>query len=496
MVLRLIAAAVIPALLAMDALTWMAERWSDDRGYFGHGPFVPAVAGLWAAWLVRARRHRGGGAVWISLPLVFLGSALLYLLIGRGVSFFGAVGWWLSTVGLIAAAVGWRGARSLVGPLGLLLFMIPWPLKLVEDLSLPLKGWALTLGGMMAPTDVVRQGSQLIMPDASVLVVGDVCSGLRSLVASIAFAYVLAAMTRTSLLGKVTIVALAAPVAVLVNAARIVLLVHVAAGSGADAAGAGTMVHDLSGVFAFILGMGILMGAARLMPRPAPTTPLVPAAPPKAGSFAIAALVLVLGPVLAEFEGAVPPPPLPDGVLAEIPGQLLPPPGSGGAAVPGFDLPLEPNVERLLSPDGFLSREYGPRRSYHLCIVFGSDRSTRLHAPDICYTGAGWEVEQASTVPSPMTGSQAPSELMEIQLLREGEGRLTWYWYRSGGVSTASYGAFTWRALLRPQRPQALFWLSIPLDRTGLRRLERARERLAWFARTLDEPLRRVQEQL
>ena len=95
-----------------------------------------------------------------------------------------------------------------------------------------------------------------------------------------------------------------------------------------------------------------------------------------------------------------------------------------------------------------------------------------------------------------MTGSQAPSELMEIQLLREGEGRLTWYWYRSGGVSTASYGAFTWRALLRPQRPQALFWLSIPLDRTGLRRLERARERLAWFARTLDEPLRRVQEQL
>ncbi|NRA97641.1 MAG: exosortase-associated EpsI family protein [Planctomycetes bacterium] len=91
----------------------------------------------------------------------------------------------------------------------------------------------------------------------------------------------------------------------------------------------------------------------------------------------------------------------------------------------GHDVPLEAEAERLLRPDEYLSRVYGERGTYHLCLVYDRSRRTRLHAPEICYRGTGWEVEAASRVRCPVSFSGAPSHAREIQLARGSERRLT-----------------------------------------------------------------------
>ena len=490
---RMLVAILVPVLLAVETMAWLADRWFADGSYFGHGPFVPITAAAWAAWIVRRERHLGGGSALLAIPVAAAAAIMLYVLHGRGVGFVGAVGWWLGTIALLLGALGWRGTRALVGPVGLLLFMLPWPLKLIEDLSLPLKTWSMEVGLLGAPSTVVREGARLLIPDGGVLVVGDVCSGLRSLVAMLAFGYVVAAMTRTTHLRRVAVFLLAAPVAVLINALRIHVLVRVAVGAGAEAAGPGTLVHDGSGIAAFVCGLFLLWGLARVLRRDvASPRPLV-GSPPGVAWVLAALAVMALGPALAFVEADLPVGVAERDLLQAIPTQLRPPSSQEGPVIPGRDIPLAAGAARLLRPDGFLSRLYGERGTYHLCIVYGRSRRTRLHAPESCYRGNGWEVEAASSVRCPASFTGAPGYVREIQLVRGEERRLTWYWYRSGGVSTSAYGAFTWRALIDPGEPQILVWLSIPFDAQGL---SRARERLRWFTKTLSFSLGRVLEGL
>ena len=103
---RMLVAILVPVLLAVETMAWLADRWFADGSYFGHGPFVPITAAAWAAWIVRRERHLGGGSALPAIPVAAAAAIMLYVLHGRGV---GLSGPW---------AGGWGPSRCSLGPWG------------------------------------------------------------------------------------------------------------------------------------------------------------------------------------------------------------------------------------------------------------------------------------------------------------------------------------------------------------------------------------------
>ena len=379
----------------------------------------------------------------------------------------------------------------------MLLFMIPWPLKLVDDLSVPLKSAALELGLLLSPAEAVRegQGAYILLADGGRLLVGEVCSGLSSLVTLLAMGYLVAAATRSGLFGKWVVFAMAAPIAVASNALRIAVLITVADRSGVDAVADGTLAHDGTGVLVYGVALVLLLLTSRVSGRPRAAAAPVRSIRPKLAvpvfprtRRVVATSILIAAGAAAGWAGAMSAPPadeLPD-LATALPRVLEPPPGVPGPSIAGRDVPLLPATRRLLQPEGFLSRVYGERGSYHLCVVYGRGRRTRLHAPEICFRGNGFEIlhKRAHTPRVAIPGGGA--SVQELRILRGRDERLTWYWYRSARRTTASYTRFVIGNLLDPGAPQSLVWLSIPLEPGKLRR---ARARLDWFLEALSDPL-------
>ncbi|MAG57463.1 MAG: EpsI family protein [Planctomycetes bacterium] len=493
---RVLIALVVPAAVAVPVWPWIWDRWMREGGYFGHGPLVPVVALLWGAWLIRAGRVRTGGWTASSLLLAAFAGALLWVEAVRGAGFFGGVGWWFGTVALIIAGLGVRGAIDLRGPLVFLLLMVPWPLMAVEDISLPLKSFAMDLGLWLAPGLAVREaggGAHVLLPDGGRLLVGEVCSGLRSLIALLAIGWVVAGLTRGGPLRRLAVLLVSLPVAVLSNGVRIAVLVVIAEDGGADAVAPGTFAHDGTGVLLYVVALGLLLLVSRFAGGASSARAPSVGPVPRLAWVVVATLIIAAPPAVGRLLVAgAEEVPLPD-PAGLIPSALTPPPGSREPPIASRDVPLDEGAARVLRPDGFLSRLYGRTGAYHLCLVFGRSRTTRLHAPEICYRGSGYEVVSRTGRPFPVALSDAPEELQELVLVRGAESRLTWYWYRAGGRNTGSYTKFVWSSLVEPKKPQSLVWLSIPLDQGGL---PTGRQRLQWFLGELAPSLGKILSRL
>jgi EpsI family protein len=497
-------AAVVPALLAWPVWPWMWSRWHDVGGAFDHGPLVILGAGAWTLAILRWRdRPSTAGLRWPGLVLGVAAGAHLWILHALGVGFLGAVGWWLALAGVLVAGLGTRGARALIGPLGLLLFAIPWPLKVVDDLTLSLKSWAMEVGLLLTPGLAHRAGAggaRIVLDNGSgTLLIGDVCSGLRSLVALLTLGYIAAFFLVRPLWARGLVFLTAIPAAVVANGVRMAVLVGVASAHGPDAVAPGTWVHDGAGLLVFVLAVVMLGLAARLTGERARPNPPDPSG--AVGGTAVAGigrrgwllagcaiLPLLLAPLSGLLVGEREPRPTLD-LATAIPRVLLPPVGSGEPAVQSRDVPLDDAARALLQPDGYLGRHFGERGTYQLMVVYGCSARTRLHAPEICYRGNGFELAGRRSRDLPTLWAGSPGRVEEIHLSREGEERLTWYWYQVGSLATASYARFSWRSLWRPDHTQALVWLSVPVDGEGV---EAARRRLWWFLQELAPGLGRV----
>lgn len=452
---------------------WLLERWTEEHGAFGHGPMVMIVAIPWL--LLAARRAPRGVRVFPEILLALPALLLLWLLVARGSGSAGGLGAWLLLLALCTAAGGTAFVRSLFPVLGLLFFAMPWPLKFVDDLSLPLKELALRIGFLLAPEGVTREGeSATLLVNGGELLVGDVCSGLRSSVSLLAVSWLFAAMLRLPRWRFVLAVAVAPMAAVLANGMRVAALVHVAAVRGVDACAPGTWVHDGSGIAAFVLAAALVLLAirgAKAAPRAA-----VPAAghPPRAWIALTAGAAICIAFVAGgDIEAALDAP-----VEVHFPETLDLGPGQ---FLRGREVELEPSTRALLRPTGCSYRAWGVEDRYSACLVHGSGREVRLHAPEICYRGAGWEVVSTEDLPLPDPFAGGPAEVHEILLARPEGRRLSWIMYRSGGRSTHSYNSFVWNALWRPGLPQALVFVSAPVD-AGL---DTARAELRWLMRQL-----------
>jgi exosortase len=206
-----------------SVLQHLVAQWAHDPNY-SHGFFVPAFS-LFVIWTDKERLRR--------LPLKPSWTGLLVLAFGLVVLTGGILGaelflsrfsLLLVTAGLIVLTCGWNHMRFVLFPWLFLLFMIPIPTIVFNQLTFPLQLLASRAAAFALPllgVPVLREGNIIQLP-AMALEVAEACSGIRSLMslATLAIIYGYLMETRTAI--RVILAIAAIPIAVLANSLRIV----------------------------------------------------------------------------------------------------------------------------------------------------------------------------------------------------------------------------------------------------------------------------------
>lgn len=247
----------------MPAFVSLAERFLAADSYYSHGFLVPLVS-AYLSWRKRKRLKR-------LLPAQSSKSGLLFLAAGLFLHFTSTLlklnfGSYLSLpivlTGLVLYLFGKRIARELTFPLAFLVFMLPLPSVTIIAISFKMKILASQLAALAAnlmSIPATRDGSTIYLP-RGYLVVGDPCSGLRSLISLLALGAVFTQFISGSMLKRNLLFLSAIPIALISNVLRIILLLLVTYVYGEKAALG--FFHDFSGmlVFAFaFIGLAMVM---------------------------------------------------------------------------------------------------------------------------------------------------------------------------------------------------------------------------------------------
>ena len=248
------------------ALSSLVSQWASDDDY-SHGFFVIPLA-VYFAWERRAALARATLRPSVAgLPL--LAVSLLAFLAGiLGAELFLTRA---SLIGVLAGTVlfvwGRAHFRILFFPLAFLLFMIPLPAILFNQIAFPLQLLASRLGETAiaaAGIPVLREGNVLALPNITLEVV-EACSGIRSLVSLLMLGVLLGYFAEPRTPGRVIIALAAIPIAIVANATRV-------AGTGLTShwvgpAAAEGFFHTFSGWIMFVVALIGLIAAQRVVAR-------------------------------------------------------------------------------------------------------------------------------------------------------------------------------------------------------------------------------------
>jgi len=241
----------------------LVNDWYIDED-MGHGFFVPFVA-AYVVWQQRddilARRYSPN---YLGLILVVLGGIVLVaatlgveLTLMRGAFL-------ISLAGVIFTLGGVPLIRQLLFPLALLLFMIPLPALIYNQITFPLQIFA----SQMAETilsligiPVLRDGNVLELPSQKLNVV-EACSGIRSLMSLTFLALVYGYFFEPRISVRWILLALTPPIAIFVNAMRVTLTGVFSEYNPELAKG---LFHSLEGWVMFMLALGLLLAAHQLL---------------------------------------------------------------------------------------------------------------------------------------------------------------------------------------------------------------------------------------
>jgi exosortase len=232
----------------------LVAQWRHDENY-SHGFLVVPFA-VFVAWVRREALRRAqlrpsvGGLALLAIGLVVFAAGKL------GAELFLIR---LSLIGVLAGSIAfvWGRAhlRILAFPLASLLFAIPLPAIVFNQLAFPLQLVASGIGeGMIraAGIPVLREGNVLQLPSRT-LEVAEACSGIRSLASLVAVAVALGYFTGQRPAQRVVLVLAAVPLAIATNALRV-------AGTGIASEWIGPAVaegflHTFSGTATFVVAV-------------------------------------------------------------------------------------------------------------------------------------------------------------------------------------------------------------------------------------------------
>lgn len=234
----------------LKLLVW---QWYNDADY-SHGFLVPVLS----AYLIWARRDKlrqisrkpsawGMVIVLFSLGVLFLGSLGAELSLAR-LSFIGCI------CGLIVYFAGAKMLRAMAFPIGFLLFAVPMPVLIYNEIVFPLQfiasKFATRTLEILNLFPIMREGNVLILPGMRLEVV-EACSGIRSLISLLALAAGYGYVVERSVAVRWFMVLAMVPLAIVSNGMRIMITAIMAHYIGPEAAEG--FMHEFSGWVIFVV---------------------------------------------------------------------------------------------------------------------------------------------------------------------------------------------------------------------------------------------------
>lgn len=241
------------------------DDWRVDENY-SHGFLIPVISvyAIWAkreklwALPVKPRWWVGGALMALAALMLFAGVMGAELYITR-------LSLVLSLVALTVYFGGFDWLRQLCFPIGLLLFALPVPNIVFNQIALPLQliasdyaTRAIRLFGIPA----LREGNVIELAQMKLQVV-EACSGIRSLMTLAALAVVYVYFAETRWWRRIVLVAAVVPIAVVANAARVAGTGVLAHHYGVEAAEG--FLHSFSGLAIFLVAVGLLLALAQIL---------------------------------------------------------------------------------------------------------------------------------------------------------------------------------------------------------------------------------------
>jgi exosortase len=240
-------------------LVRLVRQWNSDADY-SHGFLVPFLS-AYLIWQRRdklaqgVRRPSNWGLVVVlgSLGLLFLGSLGAELFLTR-ISIIGTI------CGLIIYFSGWRLLQALAFPLAFLLFAIPIPVLIYNEIVFPLQFIASRFAtGVLEMLDlfpIMREGNVLIMPGMRLEVV-EACSGIRSLMSLLALAAGYGYLAENSVPVRWFLFLAMIPLAIISNGTRVMITALMTNYIGPQAAEG--FMHEFSGWVIFVVATALFL---------------------------------------------------------------------------------------------------------------------------------------------------------------------------------------------------------------------------------------------
>ena len=242
----------LPTYMTLDASIWKIVGQ-------GHGPVMLALT-LWLIW------QRLPAFVGLATPpaqisgSMLLAAGLLLYVVGRSqdILFMDVGSQMLVFTGLALLYKGWAGWRIMWFPIFFILFIVPIPGSVVDQITAPLKAAVSYVAEAILYKlgyPIGRSGVTLTIGPYQLLV-ADACAGLNSIFALEAIGvFYLSVVGHTSRLRNVLLATLILPISFVSNVTRVIALVLITYYFG-DEIGQG-FVHSFAGILLFMLATAL-----------------------------------------------------------------------------------------------------------------------------------------------------------------------------------------------------------------------------------------------
>ncbi len=248
---------VLLAACYANVIVRLVSQWSYDEN-MGHGFFVPLVSG-YILWQRRGDLLAVKPAPnWWGLVLIFWGAAQLYVATLGAELFLGRTALLISLTGIVLLTGGVPVLRIVAFPLFLLLFMIPIPAIIFNQVTFSLQLLASRLAEFalaVLGVPVLREGNILELASQRLSVV-EACSGIRSLLTLSFLALVYAYFFDKRVWMRGVLLVATVPIALVANASRVTVTGLLSEVNPELAEG---IFHTASGWVIFMFGLGLLI---------------------------------------------------------------------------------------------------------------------------------------------------------------------------------------------------------------------------------------------
>jgi len=457
----LLLVALIIGLLSLwpfwDGLTRMWGWWIDQPEY-SHALLIPPIA-LFLIWQQKDRLERiPFKANWWGVALVLLGGALL--VVGQLGTVYTAIqyAYLITLYGLILSFVGWPAFRIIAVPLLILLFMIPLPEFVLNNLSGQLQLLSSQIGvSLMRLLDIsVYLEGNVIDLGGYKLQVAEACSGMRYLFPLMTLGFLMAYFYKGRFWKRIVLFLSSIPITVFMNSFRVGTIGFMVEHWGIGMAEG--FLHEFQGWMVFMLSAALMLGEIALLNRigtergtwrqlfgielPAPTPRglalrqrILPA------SFIAASALLVAFVVV---DTAIP-----------RPAEIFParaafvqfPMEMGGWR--GHRSALEGVFTDQLKLDDYLLADYvdgaGDVANVYVAYYNSQRKGEAVHSPRSCLPGGGWQMRDFGqrTLGNISVNGQ-PLRVNRVLIEMGNERQLVYYWFQQRGRIITNEFAVKW----------------------------------------------------